>query len=449
MNQSIEQKAPTYRPKWFWDSVQGMMNHPIEFPNERIKELGDSYYLWLPAGKTIWTANPGFIKYVLQTNHRNYEKERGYDVLAMLLGQGLVTSKGELWKKQRRIAQPPFYKKNLEQLYLAMLEVAAKSVEELKKQKGQVVDISRVMMQITAKIAMKALFSKDMVGDLADIYESISFAQTYITRRITNPLLGPWSHLNGTYRKFKKEKAVMDGLIHGLIDERKASNVQQPDFLQLLLDARYEDTGEPMPRHLLRDELVTIFSAGHETSSNGLTWALYLLAQHPEVVERIQAEVQRVTGGQAPAFAQLRELVYTRQVIEEGMRLYPPVWIVGRYAKQADQWGNFDIKPNRIVFALIYHLHRNAAIWDQPDEFRPERFEPELAKARPKEHYLPFGAGPRMCIGNHFAMMEMQLLLAVLIQNFNFKLLPNQQIVLNPRITMGPKFGIQMEIGTV
>lgn len=446
MNASNLPAPPTHTPKWPWEAVQKMLKRPIGYPEELIKLHGDSFYLTLPYGKAIWTANPDFIKHVLQTNHKNYEKERGYDVLALLLGRGLVTSRGALWKKQRKIAQPTFYKKSLADLYQAMLTVTDNYIAELETKRGAVLDISREMMAVTAKIAMKALFSKDLEGNLKDIYQSIAYSQEYITNRITNPLATTIGFFTGANRRFKKQVAVMDKLIYGLIEERRNSKTKQADFLQMLMDARYEDTGEPMPEDLLRDELVTIFSAGHETSSNGLTWTLYLLSQHPEIMTRLRAEVHEVLGDKTPSIEQLKDLVYTKQVIEEGMRLYPPVWIVGRYAKAQDEFMGFDLRPKRIVFCMIYHLHRHEALWEAPNEFRPERFEVAKAKARPSKYYLPFGAGPRMCIGNHFAMMEMQLLLVRLIQQFDFELIPNQRIVLNPRITVGPKYGINMKI---
>ena len=440
---------PLYRGHWMWGSTLELAKHPTQFFEARSQELGDTFYAAFPINaKILMTANPDLIKYVLQTNHKNYEKDKAYDQLALLLGNGLVSSRGEFWKKQRRIAQPAFYKKSIEHLYQSMSKIADEYIADLATKRGQVVDISKEMMAVTAKIAMKTLFSEDMKGDLLDIYNCISDAQEYVTMRSANPLIIPWYHINGRHRQFIKQRSVMDRLIYGLIDKRKSNGTEEHhDFLQMLLDARYEETGEAMELVQLRDELVTIFSAGHETSSNGLAWILYLLCQHPEVVEKLRSEASRVLRkGEMPKLETLKQLSYTRQVIEEGMRLYPPVWGVSRYAKEEDEWNGHPIKAGTITLLFIYHLHRHADLWENPESFDPDRFAPEKVKIRPKAQYLPFGAGPRMCLGNHFAMMEMQLLLPLLVQNFDFELVKDQPILLDPKVTLRPKYGIQMRL---
>ncbi len=443
---SKKKTLPVYRGHWLWKSTLEILKDPLAFYTKCMKLYGDTFYVGVPFGKAIITGNPGLIQHVLQRNHKNFPKDRGYDQLALLLGRGLVTSKGELWKKQRRIAQPTFHKKSLEKLFQSMGVVTKNYLKELDAQRGTELDISKEMMAVTAKIAMKALFSTDMKGDLLDIYDCISFSQEYAAERFLNPIAIPLSYINGKHRKFKKQKQVMDNLIYGLIEQRKSAKEKQHDFLQMLMDARYEDTGEPMSEVQLRDELVTIFSAGHETSANGLSWTLYLLCQHPEIVEKIRAEVKEVLGDRMPEFEDLKNLIYTKQVIEEGMRLYPPVWGVGRVVGEADEWEGYQLEPKTVVATLIYLLHRNPELWENPDKFDPDRFLPEKVKARPRFQYIPFGAGPRMCIGNHFAMMEMQLLLAVLLRDFNFELVENQRIVTQPLVTLRPKYGIQMKI---
>ena len=446
MSPAIHPAIPVYQGHWLFKSAFQIQKNPVLFFEEKRKMLGDTFYAAYPGGKVLISAHPGLIKHVLQTNHKNYPKDRGYDQLALMLGQGLVTSKGSMWKKQRKIAQPTFHKRNLENLFLSMTDIASQYLKELTQKKGQIVDISQEMMAVTARIAMKALFSSDIEGNLKEIYHAISYAQEFVAKRAINPLIIPWTRINGSLRKFHRHRDVMDGLINNLIETRQQETSAKSDFLQMLLEARYEDTGEPMPLDLLRDELVTIFSAGHETSANGLAWTLYLLSQHPNIVQRLKEEIQQVLGNRLPSFADLKQMPYTRQVIEEGMRLYPPVWGVGRYAKAADQWGEHHIAANTIVICQIFSLHRHPDLWQDPDTFDPDRFEVEKTKARPSTHYLPFGAGPRMCIGNHFAMMEMQLLLPLLVRHFDFELIKDHQVILEPMITLRPKNGIMMRI---
>lgn len=437
---------PTYHGHWFWKALKEMIKDPLQFYENRRAELGNTFFVKFPFRQNLMTSDPELIKYFLQTNQKNYEKDRGYDQLALFMGRGLVTSRGDFWKKQRRIAQPTFYRKNLMKLYEAMMIVAQNYLAELQQKKGTTIDIAQEMMAVTARIAMKALFSKDLKDGFLDIYKSISYAQAYTTSRATNPLVIPFMHLNGKHQRFKKEKKVMDNLINQLIDERRASTEKKPDFLQMLLDARYEDTGEPMPQQLLLDELITIFAAGHETSANGLGWTLYLLSQYPEIVAKLRAEIQAVLGNRIPTYEDLKQLTYTKQVIEEGMRVFPPVWVISRYARTDDQWKGVKIKANTIIFAHIYGLHHNPDLWENPTVFNPDRFAPEKSKTRPKSHYMPFGSGPRMCIGSHFAMMEMQLLLPLLIRDFDFELVKEHKIIPEPLITLRPKYGIKMRV---
>lgn len=442
----ISNKLATHKGHWLWKSAFQVQRDPIGFYEEKSKVYGDTFYVAFPAANVLLSAHPAFIKQVLQSNQKNYTKDRGYDQLALLLGKGLVTSRGEFWKKQRRIAQPTFHKKNLALLFEAMREVARDFSKEMSSRKGQVLDISEEMMRLTARIALKSLFSVDTGGDLKAIYESMTFAQEYVATRAINPLNIPLSYINGRHRRFLKSKKVMDQLIHQLIRDRQAGAESQPDFLQMLLDARYEDTGEPMRRQQILDELITIFSAGHETSSNGLSWTLYLLSQHPEVLEKLKNEVREVVGDGIPSLEQLNQLQYTRQVIEEGMRVYPPVWSVSRVSTAKDEWQGHPIDKGTVVILLIYHLHHNPELWQNPEKFDPDRFAPDKSKNRPSNHYLPFGAGPRMCIGNHFAMMEMQLVLPLLVRDFDYELVQDQKILMDPMVTLRPRYGIKMKI---
>ena len=447
--QASHSKIPLYRGgHWLWKSTFDMLRSPLGFFADTTQKFNaDTYFAEFVTGKALLTANPDLLKYVLQTNQKNFPKDKGYDQLALILGKGLVTSRGELWRKQRRIAQPAFYKKSLVNLYDSMKMVAADYLAGLREKDGQVVDISREMMTVTARVVMKSLFSADMKGGLVDIYNCISYAQEYTSGRIFNPLSIPFTYINGKHLKFRRHKRRLDNLLNSLVEERKASSEKQHDFLQMLLDARYEDTGEPMSQRQLLDELVTIFSAGHETSANGLTFILYQLSQSPEVVERLRAEINKVLGEDGwPDYEDIGKLTYTRMVIEEGMRLYPPVWTIGRYARDDDEWQGNTIAKNTVVIFYIYNLHRHPDLWENPEVFDPGRFAPQQIRSRPKMHYLPFGAGPRMCIGNHFAMVEMILLLSTLIREFDFTLADTKPLELQPLITLRSKNGIKMKL---
>jgi cytochrome P450 len=419
----------------------------IEYVEDAYRKYGDTFQIDLIIKQLYASADPDFIKHVLQTNQKNYAKSDGYKFMKLGLGNGLVTSEGDYWRKQRRLAQPAFYKNNLENLYIDMNRTVKEYVEELNAKRGQTIDFSKEMMTLTATIVLRSLFSVEESTMLDNIYLGMEHMQSHIMKQARFPLKRWWYHINGEFRTFKKELQVFDDLVYGIINERRQSGENKPDLLQMLMDVEDADTGEKMTDLQLRDELVTMFSAGHETSANALAWTWYLLCQNPEVVAKLKTEANEVLhDGHIPTFEDLRKLQYTKQVIEEGMRLYPPAWVVGRKTIEQDVVNGYTIPKGQDVLLEIYLMHRNENVWENPLKFDPDRFLPEKVKDRPNHHYLPFGAGPRMCIGNHFAMMEMQLIVATLIQRFDFKLIENHPVKMDPLITLRPKYGILMEV---
>ncbi|MEL6719563.1 MAG: cytochrome P450, partial [Bacteroidota bacterium] len=386
------------------------------------------------------------IKHVLQANAKNYRKSRAYTQLKLALGNGLVTSEGHFWRRQRKMAQPAFYKTRLEELFVEMSKVTDKYIADLKKQveQKQVIEIDKEMMQVTADIVLRTLFSSDNPNETDATYKMMAEMQEYVIHRVHKPFLIPLQYINGNHQKFVKYRSSFNDRIFQLINERRQMQDRPNDLLSMLLDARDAETGEGMTDEQLRDEAITIFSAGHETSANALAWTLHLLAQHPEFVEKLRAEEAHVLDGKTPTFDDLRQLQYHQQVIEEGMRLYPPAHALGREAIEEDEIDGVKIPKNGVVFISIFALHRSPKYWKDPLQFNPDRFSPEEKKKRPKLTYLPFGAGARMCIGNHFAMMEMQLLLARLIRHFDFETASDEPIDFIPLITLKPKNAIQL-----
>ena len=293
---------------------------------------------------------------------------------------------------------------------------------------------------------MRTLFSSDNDNNQNQMYHMMSEIQEYVAHRIHHPFQIPFQYINGRHRKFKKYRNDFSASTFQLIEERRQMKNRPADLLSMLLEAKDAETGAQMSDEELRDEVITIFSAGHETSANAMAWTLYLLEKHPEVVEKLRAEEKAVLDGKAPSFADLRQLQYHQQVIEEGMRLYPPAHAIGRQAIAEDEIDGVHIPKNSAFLISVYALQHSPKYWEKPNEFSPERFNPEKVKARPKRTYLPFGAGTRMCIGNHFAIMEMQLLLARLVRHFNFERLSNESIPFQPLITLKPKEDIQLKL---
>ncbi len=424
------------------------LRNPFEFTVNQSLSMGDFYMMPFLLRKIFVITNHEAVAHVLQKNQKNYRKSPAYRQLRLAIGTGLVTSEGEYWRRQRRLAQPAFYKTQLEDLFRGMTVVAGKYIAELKEKSdsGQPLDISKEMMSATARIVLKTLFSTEDTADINEMYRVMMDAQDYLVFRTVKPYLIPLTYINGQHRKFKKDIAWFDDYIYKLINERRKDPNPPNDLLTMLLSAKDEETGEVMNDKALRDEAVTLFAAGHETSATSLTWTLWLLTQHPEVVRQLRSEIDAELGDRMPSFEDLRKLTYTMQVIQESMRLYPPGFAIGRQPLEEDEILGVKIPTNAIMFISIAAMHRDPRYWERPTEFYPAHFNPELEKERPRLAYMPFGAGPRMCIGNHFALMEMQLLLALLMRNFDFEVVEGQTIEPEPLITLKPKYGILMRV---
>jgi cytochrome P450 len=443
----VVSKMPKTKLTQVIETNRGLATDFLNYLDKKAKIYGENWIMELGFMQMYIISNPDAIKHILQTNQKNYIKSRSYDALKMAVGNGLVTSEGSFWRKQRRLSQPAFYKKNLENLFKDMGHSTQEYIDELDKKRGQVVDISKDMMHLTATIVLRALFHVEENESLGRVGEAIDQMQEYVMKYINTPYLIPFLRINGEHTRFLKERDEMDALIYKMVNDRIASGEKKEDLLQMLMDVEDADTGEKMTEKQLRDELVTLFAAGHETSSNIMTFALMLLAEHPEVMKKLRTEVDKVLPNKEfPTFAQLRSLKYTEQVINETLRLYPAAWAIGRQAKEDDIINGYLMPKDKPIFLSVWNLHRSEKYWDKPLEFNPDRFAPEQVKQRPNHYFIPFGAGPRMCIGNHFAMMEMQLILATLVQRFDFEMAEGFKNELAPLITLRPKNGMLMKI---
>lgn len=442
----MTKEVPVYQGKGWFGFASEILVNIMENTQALEGEYGDFYRIKRMPLPFYVTFRPSIIKHVLQTNAKNYKKSRAYDELALALGNGLVTSSGDFWKKQRRMAQPAFHKERLKTLFESMVDISTDFVEDLRTRTNpkEAIEIGKETMQVTADIVLRTLFSSGNYGDRDKMHHLMVSAQEYIIKRIQYPFQIPLQYVNGGHQRFLKDLKMFDDIVLEVIRLRRASKERPADFLTMLLEATDIDTGEGMTDEQLRDEAITIFAAGHETSANALAWTLYLLAQHPEIVQKMRDEVNAVLGGRKASFQDLQQLTYIRQVVDEGMRLYPPAHSIGRQTLVEDMVEGTKVEKGAVVFINVYALHRSPQFWENPNAFNPERFTAERVKTRPRLHYLPFGAGARMCIGNSFAIMEMQLLLAVLVQNFNFRVDESHVIETQPLITLRPKNGIKL-----
>lgn len=439
---------PITKDHWLFRSTLRVARHPLNFMQDKHKIHGRIFRIDTNVRPIIVLIDPAMAEHVLQKNHRNYVKSYDYDVLKTVLGEGLLTSDGGHWLRQRRLAQPAFHKKRLESLSRYMSEETEDMLErwhQLKaKKKG--IDITQEMMNVTMKIAARSLFGSDVSGRASNVSQSVTAANEWVTTKIRNPFYPPtWVpiKLNNRLKKALKE---LDSAVYGMIEDRRKSGEQRDDLLGMLMEAKDEDTGETMTDEQLRDEVITLFIAGHETTANGLAWLYYLLAQKPEVVRKLKAEAKEVLQGRNATFEDLPRLTYTDKVIKEGLRMYPPAWVVGRKALEADTIAGYHVPKDCNVIIFNYQIHRLDAYWEDPQEFRPERFTETKLKEIPRFAYFPFGGGPRLCIGNNFALMEMKVLIANIAQHFSLKLKnPDLKPLPEPMVTLRPSCAIEME----
>jgi cytochrome P450 len=408
-------------------------------------QFGDATCFRVGPLRFVSLADPDLAQHVLVRNHRNYVKSRSYEGLRLVLGNGLVTSEGEHWRKQRKLAQPAFHRQRL----AALADVMAQCVHErleawdaLTPTGTAAIDVHQEMMQLTLRIVGRTLFGVDLGRDLGALGPAITTclhkANDYAESIVRLPL---WLPTPSNVR-FWRAKRVLDDIVHRMIDERRRSRQERDDVLGVLMAATDESGTERMSDADLRDEVMTLFLAGHETIATAMSWTWLLLHRHPDVAARVRDEALAVLGGRAPGFEDLPRLVYTGQVIDEALRLYPPAWIVERMALAEDRLGPWHVPARTIVAVSPWVMHRHPGLWPDPLRFDPDRFAPERADGRPKHAYLPFGAGPRICIGNHFALMEAKIILATVIQRYTLEVLHPERVAVDPRVTLRPRGGM-------
>ena len=375
-------------------------------------------------------------QHILQKRHKYFKKSRLQTrFLSKYLGFGLLTAEGELWLRQRRLIQPAFHKERLS-ILMELMERTIK--DELKDfPSGENIDVYPLMNRMAFRIVATSLFDLSLSGDRLERLQSIiEQIQRFIVKEIRLPHKGWWYRLSGQVDRHKALSEESRSIIRNIIEERKSADGTFSDLLQLLLDSRYADTNEPMSTEQLIDEISILFVAGHETTANALSFGLYLLASHPDVQQKVYHEVIEQGRAHSSADSLIRNSVFTRAVVQETMRLFPPAWITDRENLGDEVMGEYRLRQNTLVGVSFYELHRNPAYWEDPDEFKPERFLQPLPE-RSADAYFPFGAGPRMCIGMGFAMAEMVLAISTLVHRYQITT-TTEKAGFEPLITLKP-----------
>ncbi|HET6890184.1 MAG TPA: cytochrome P450 [Pyrinomonadaceae bacterium] len=420
---------------------------PLPFFQNLAEQYGDISHFKLGLQGAFFINHPDYIKYVLVTNHQNFHKGLALRRSRRLLGEGLLTSEGEFHRRQRRLSQPAFHRARIASYADVMTDHAARMSERWRN--GETLDIAEEMMRLTLGIVGKTLFDADVEGDAEQVGKSMSVLMEFFNT-ITIPFFEILQKLPlPQFRRFDSARAKLDEVIYRLIKDRRDSGKDRGDLLSMLLLAQdVEGDGGQMTDLQLRDELLTIFLAGHETTANALTWTWYLLSQNPEAETRLHAEIDEILGSRVPTYEDLPKLRYTEMVLAESMRLYPPAWALGRLAID-DCWiGGYCVPRRSLVLMSQYVMHHDARYFHEPERFVPDRWQNEVTESRPQFSYFPFGGGPRRCIGEGFAWMEGILLIATLAQRWRMRLVSDHPVALKPLMTLRPKHGMRMTMNS-
>lgn len=419
----------------------------LQFIRDAAKEYGDvAHFRFGPKRHIYMLNNPDQIKEVLVTKQAHFRKAKGLQVARAVVGDGILTSEGKKHMRQRRLMQPAFHRDRIAGYGDVMVRQGVELMSEWKD--GEVLDIHHDMMKVTLAIITETMFGKTVKEGSDKIAHAIDVGLKYVSSKATSFIDIPLSVPTRSNREFIESSEVLDKTIYALIEERRKSGESgHTDLLAMLLAARDEDDGQGMTDEQVRDEVMTIFVAGHETTANTMSWIFYLLATHPDAEQMLHDELKAVLDGRLPTVEDLPKLSYANLIVQETLRLYPAAWVINREVVEEVEIGGHTYEPGDTLMMSQYVMQRMEKYYDDPDAFRPERFEGDLLKRIPAYAYFPFGGGPRVCIGNNFALMEAALLLATIAQQYKLRLAePEKQVEPEPLVTLRPKNGLMMRL---
>jgi cytochrome P450 len=409
------------------------------------REYGDIVFFRFLGVPACFVNRPDYIESILVTQNNNFVKSKDYRAMRRVLGNGLLLSEGEFWRRQRKLIQPAFHQARISAYAEIMVGYTQRMLASWSD--GQTLDIHEAMRRLTLGIVAKTLFDADVSHEAEDVDAALSVLMGKFLRQAGLALLLPaWVPLP-TSQLLKHAVGRLDKVIYSIIEQRRASGQMSGDLLSVFLQVR-DDEGVGMSDRQLHDEIMTLFLAGHETTANVLSWAWFLLGRNPDVEENLVAELRRVLGGRVPTPDDLPRLVYTDQVLRESMRLYPPVWVIGRRALSPFRLGEYELPADTNVLISQLIMHKDPRYFPEPERFDPDRWSANDPRAAslPRFAYFPFGGGPRVCIGAGFGMMEAVLLLATIAQQFQMQIAPGQKVRMQPTVTLRPRNGIPVTL---
>jgi cytochrome P450 len=423
------------------ENLREYARDPLGFLSGCAREHGDVVRLRFMGQTFYLLSNPDLIEYVLVENNRNFSKTRLLRRNRRLLGEGLLTSEGEFWRRQRRLAQPAFHRKRVAAYGEVMVAFAERSLEGWRD--GETIDVHEEMMRLTLEVVAKCLFDADVRAEANDVGRAMKVAlEDFSSQRrlIRIPKSIPTPH----NLRFERAARRLDEIVRAIIEEhRKGGDEDRGDLFSMLMLAE-DESGQRMTDKQLRDEVMTLFLAGHETTANALSWAFWLLSLNAEADAKLAAELGRVLSGWAPTVANLPNLPYVERILKESMRLYPPAWVMGREAIGECEVGGYRMPTSTTALMSQWVVHRDPRYHHDPERFDPDRWTTEYEEGLPRFAYFPFGGGPRQCIGASFAMTEARLILATIAQRFRMELAPGQRVEPYASVTLRPKAGMRM-----
>jgi cytochrome P450 len=443
----LNKTVPRVKGDFLLGNLSQMIAHPFQAFCDWQRDYGDLVSFRLATRQFYLFSHPKLFEQALIKQSDVFVKihDAGKPTgLALVLGQGLVTSQGDLWQRQRRLMQPVFQRSNITTL-LPQIATAGGNMLDRWRQLGEgaEVNLSGEMMQLTLEVITQTMFSTSVLDKIEHIAPSLDTLLKYAAKSLLNPLTLPLYIPTPANQEFKRALGIIDDVIYGIIEQRRTASSAHSDLLDMLLKARDDSSGEKMTDRQVRDEVITIFSAGHETTANLLSWTLYLLARHPDVLAKLRQELDGLPQGKIPNAEDLQQLVYIRAVLNESMRFRPPAGIMLRKVSKDTEVDGYSLKSGRLAIFSIFNLHHHADFWPQPEQFDPDRF---LRPENRRFSFMPFGTGERICIANHFALLESQLLLSMIVQHCDLPLLGTDEVEIELAVTLRPKGGIPVRI---
>jgi cytochrome P450 len=433
-------RPPGPPQRFFTGNFRDFRSDLLGFLKNSAAEYGDVVSFRLGRRACLLVSNPDLIEYVLVKNSRNFVKPFAFRFTRPVLGNGLLTSEGAYWLRQRRLAAPAFHNERILSYGADMVASGLRMLDAWQSDMPR--DVHADMMQVTLDIVARTLFGADITEQSHDIGESLLLAIRSFGANFTPLPLPTWIPTRGN-RRARAAVRSLNRIVQQIIDQRRADTQPRGDLLSMMLHAR-DDDGSRMSDEQLLDESRTFLLAGHETTALTLSWSLYLLANHPDIQARLHAELADVLAGRPPQVSDISRLKFTEQIVQEAMRIYPPVFMIGRENVAPMELGGYHVPAGTTIFMSQWVMHRDGRFFDRPEQFDPDRWTPARAAAVPRMAYFPFGGGPRICIGNTFAMMESVLLLATIARQWSLGPVPDHPIKLSPVLTLRPRYGIKL-----